>query len=167
MIDDAKANESLILFDWSQDKMVEITLAKPDDFLKVKETLTRIGISSKKEKKLYQTCNILHKRGKYYIVHFKEIFLLDGKDSSFSLEDVSRRNRIISLLNDWKLLTVIKKDMIENQAPMSVIKIVAFKDKANWELISKYQLGKKPEKKKEISTKYIGLPETNPEDMDY
>lgn len=167
MIDDAKANESLILFDWSQDKMVEITLAKPDDFLKVKETLTRIGISSKKEKKLYQTCNILHKRGKYYIVHFKEIFLLDGKDSSFSLEDVSRRNRIISLLNDWKLLTVINKDMIENQAPMSVIKIVAFKDKANWELISKYQLGKKPEKKKEVNPKYIGLPETNPEDMGY
>lgn len=154
-----------VIYEWSKDKMIEITLAKPDDFLKIKETLTRIGISSKKEKKLYQTCNILHKRGRYYIVHFKEIFLLDGKESNFTLEDVARRNKIVSLLQEWKLLTVVDNSAITNQSTMSAIKIVPYREKKDWELISKYQLGKKEEPR--TKPKWEGLPEENEDDKGY
>jgi len=135
--------EDDILYDWSPEKMVEITLGQPDDFLKIKETLTRIGIASKKEKKLYQSTHILSKRGKYYIISFKEAFFLDGKKSDLTLDDVSRRNRIISLLEDWKLCSVVNPVLIANQASMSSIKVVPYKEKKDWELCSKYQLGKK------------------------
>lgn len=132
-----------ILYDWAPEKMVEIKLGQPDDFLKIKETLTRIGIASKKQKILYQSAHILHKRGKYYIICFKEAFLLDGKKSDITLEDVARRNRIISLLEDWNLCTVVNPINIANQASMSSIKVVPYKDKSQWELKSKYTLGKK------------------------
>jgi hypothetical protein len=132
-----------ILYEWSQEKMIEITLSEPDDFLKIKETLTRIGIASKKQKILYQSAHILHKRGKYYIISFKEAFLLDGKQSDLTLDDVARRNRIISLLEDWNLCKVVNPQSIANQASMSSIKVVPYKDKKDWTLIQKYQLGKK------------------------
>lgn len=132
-----------ILYEWSQDKMVEIRLNQPDDFLKIKETLTRIGVASKKQKILYQSAHILHKRGKYYIISFKEAFLLDGKQSDITLGDVSRRNRIISLLEDWKLCKVVDQMTIANQASMSSIKVVPHKDKNEWQLVPKYQLGVK------------------------
>lgn len=135
--------ENEILYDWSIDKMIEITLTKPDDFLKIKETLTRIGIASKKQKVLVQSCHILHKKGKYYIVHFKECFLLDGKQSDMTLEDVARRNKIIALLADWKLCNVVTPTMVGNQAAMSSIKVVSHKERAEWTLISKFRLGKK------------------------
>lgn len=132
-----------ILYDWSIDKMVEVKLNQPDDFLKIKETLTRIGIASKKDKTLYQTCHILHKRSKYYIISFKEIFNIEGKPSTLTLEDVARRNRIVSLLDDWGLCQVITPDLIANKASMSSIKVVPYREKDTWNLISKYQLGKK------------------------
>jgi hypothetical protein len=154
-----------VIYEWSKEKMIEVTLAKPDDFLKVKETLTRIGISSKKEKKLFITCHILHKRGKYYIVHFKELFLLDGKEANFTLEDVARRNKIIALLQEWKLLSVMDNATITNQSTMSAIKIVPYREKKDWELISKYQLGKKEEPRNR--SKYAGLPEENEDDRGY
>lgn len=132
-----------ILYEWSQEKMIEITLNEPDDFLKIKETLTRIGIASKKQKILYQSCHILHKRGKYYIISFKEAFLLDGKQSDLTLDDVARRNRIISLLEDWNLCEVVNPQSIANQASMSSIKVVPHKEKKDWTLIPKYQLGAK------------------------
>lgn len=132
-----------ILYDWTQDKMIEITLAHPDDFLKIKETLTRIGISSRKTKMLYQTAHILHKRGKYYIVHFKELFLLDQKKSDITLEDVARRNRIIALLLDWGLCGVVNPELIANQSSMSTIKIVPYREKDDWELVEKYHVGRK------------------------
>ena len=132
-----------ILYDWSQEKMVEVKLGQPDDFLKIKETLTRIGIASKKQKILYQSAHILHKRGKYYIISFKEAFLLDGKKSDITLDDVARRNRIISLLEDWNLCTVVNPISIANQASMSSIKVVPYKEKNDWTLTAKYQLGTK------------------------
>ena len=132
-----------ILYDWSIDKMVEIKLEKPDDFLKIKETLTRIGIASKKEKKLYQTCHLLHKRGKYYIIHFKEIFNIEGRPSTLTLDDVSRRNRIASLIEDWGLCKVLNPEMIINKSSMSSIKVVPYKERSQYTLISKYTLGKK------------------------
>ena len=132
-----------ILYDWTQDKMIEITLAQPDDFLKIKETLTRIGISSRKTKMLYQTAHILHKRGKYYIVHFKELFLLDHKKSDITLEDVARRNRIIALLLDWGLCNVVNPELIANQSSMSTIKIVPYREKDEWQLVEKYHVGRK------------------------
>lgn len=132
-----------ILYDWAPEKMVEITLSQPDDFLKIKETLTRIGIASKKQKILYQSAHILHKKGKYYIISFKEAFLLDGKQSDITLEDVARRNRIIALLEDWKLCKVVSPISIANQASMSSIKVVPYKDKSEWTLVEKYKLGKK------------------------
>ena len=135
-----------ILYDWSIDKMVEITLASPDDFLKIKETLTRIGVASSKQKILYQSAHILFKRGKYYIISFKEAFLLDGKTSDITLDDVARRNRIISLLEDWKLCKVVNPIAIANQASMSSIKVVPYKEKGDWQLIQKYQLGVKKKK---------------------
>lgn len=132
-----------ILYDWSIDKMVEVKLSQPDDFLKIKETLTRIGIASKKDKTLYQTCHILHKRSKYYIISFKEIFNIEGKPSTLTLEDVARRNRIVSLLDDWGLCEVISPDLITNKSSMSSIKVVPYREKDAWNLVSKYQLGKK------------------------
>ncbi len=132
-----------ILYDWTIDKMVEIKLSEPDDFLKIKETLTRIGIASKKDKTLYQTCHILHKKSKYYIISFKEIFNIEGKPSTLTLEDVARRNRIIALLDDWGLCQVVDHELIANKASMSSIKVVPFREKSAWTLVSKYQLGKK------------------------
>ena len=128
---------------WSPDQMVEVNSSEPDDFLKVRETLTRIGVASRKEKKLYQSCHILHKQGKYYIVHFKELFALDGKSANLSLNDVQRRNRIIQLLSDWGLITIKQPDTIVDVAPLSQIKVLSYKDKGGWNLESKYNIGKK------------------------
>lgn len=128
---------------WTPDQMVEVTLAEPDDFLKVRETLTRIGVASRKEKKLYQSCHILHKQGRYYIVHFKELFALDGKHSNLTLNDVQRRNRITQLLVDWELISVIKPDQIEDVSPLNQIKVIAYKEKSEWILEAKYNIGKK------------------------
>ena len=134
---------------WSQDMMLEVTLKEPDDFLKVRETLTRIGVASRKERKLYQSCHILHKRGKYYIVHFKELFALDGKPTNITSNDVQRRNRIAKLLSDWGLVEISVATEAEDLAPLNQIKVLAFKDKGEWTLESKYNIGKKkvtPEK---------------------
>ena len=128
---------------WSSDMMVEVTLNEPDDFLKVRETLTRIGVASRKEKKLYQSCHILHKQGRYYIVHFKELFALDGKHANLTVNDVQRRNRIIRLLADWGLITVLKPDGVNDIAPLNQIKVLAYKDKGDWILEQKYNIGKK------------------------
>ena len=128
---------------WTPDQMVEVNLSEPDDFLKVRETLTRIGVASRKEKKLYQSCHILHKQGKYYIVHFKELFALDGKSANLSLNDVQRRNRIIQLLSDWGLITIKKPDTIVDVAALSQIKVLSYKDKGGCNLESKYNIGKK------------------------
>ena len=128
---------------WSQDKMIEVKLNEPDDFLKVRETLTRIGVASRKEKKLYQSCHILHKQGKYYIVHFKELFALDGKFANLTVNDVQRRNRITRLLADWGLITVVKEDSIQDIAPLNQIKVLPYKDKHEWSLEQKYNIGKK------------------------
>ena len=128
---------------WSQDMMLEVTLKEPDDFLKVRETLTRIGVASRKERKLYQSCHILHKRGKYYIVHFKELFALDGKPTNITSNDVQRRNRIAKLLSDWVLVEISVATEAEDLAPLNQIKVLAFKDKGEWTLESKYNIGKK------------------------
>jgi len=128
---------------WSQDKMVEVNLKEPDDFLKVRETLTRIGVASRKEKKLYQSCHILHKQGRYYIVHFKELFALDGKHANLTSNDVQRRNRITRLLADWGLIDVVNPDSVTDIAPLNQIKVLAYKDKGDWILEQKYNIGKK------------------------
>ena len=128
---------------WSQDQMIEVTLNEPDDFLKVRETLTRIGVASRKEKKIYQSCHILHKQGKYYIVHFKELFALDGKHANLTVNDVQRRNRIINLLSDWGLITIVNPDSAVDVAPLNQIKVLSYKDKGDWILESKYNIGKK------------------------
>ena len=128
---------------WSQDQMVEVKLNEPDDFLKVRETLTRIGVASRKEKKLYQSCHILHKQGRYYIVHFKELFALDGKHANLTVNDVQRRNRIVRLLADWGLITVVKESAVTDIAPLNQIKVLAYKDKNDWILEQKYNIGKK------------------------
>ena len=130
---------------WTAESMVEVVLKEPDDFLKVRETLTRIGVASRKEKKLYQSCHILHKQGRYYIVHFKELFALDGKKANLSLNDVQRRNRIVQLLSDWGLITISSKESIADVAPLSQIKVLAYKEKGDWTLESKYNIGKKKE----------------------
>lgn len=130
-------------FSWSPDKMVEIRLKEPDDFLKVRETLTRIGVASRKEKKLYQSCHILHKQGKYYIVHFKELFALDGKRANLTVNDVQRRNRIIQLISDWDLVDIIDSEKIEDVAPLSQIKVLGYSEKNEWTLEAKYNIGKK------------------------
>ena len=130
---------------WTTDSMIEVALREPDDFLKVRETLTRIGVASRKEKKLYQSCHILHKQGKYYIVHFKELFALDGKKANLSLNDVQRRNRIVQLLGDWGLVSINSKESIADVAPLSQIKVLAYRDKGDWTLESKYNIGKKKE----------------------
>ena len=128
---------------WTKDDMVEVSLTEPDDFLKVRETLTRIGVASRKEKKLYQSCHILHKKGQYYIVHFKELFALDGKKANLSENDVQRRNRIIKLLSDWGLVEIVKEEVIKDAAPLSQIKVIAYREKDQWFLESKYNIGKK------------------------
>ena len=128
---------------WTAENLVEVTLKAPDDFLKCKETLTRIGVASRSEKKLYQSCHILHKQGRYYIVSFKELFLLDGKRSDFSENDMQRRNRITKLLSDWGLVDVVAEDKIEDMCSMSQIKIIPYKEKTEWQLIPKYQIGSK------------------------
>ena len=130
---------------WTTESMIEVGLREPDDFLKVRETLTRIGVASRKEKKLYQSCHILHKQGKYYIVHFKELFALDGKKANLSLNDVQRRNRIVQLLGDWGLVSINNKESITDVAPLSQIKVLAYKEKGDWTLESKYNIGKKKE----------------------
>ena len=134
---------------WSIDQMIEVTLNEPDDFLKVRETLTRIGVASRKEKKIYQSCHILHKQGRYYIVHFKELFALDGKHANLTVNDVQRRNRIIQLLCDWGLVTVINPEKVTDIAPLNQIKVLAYKEKNEWILETKYNIGKK--KKVEVT----------------
>jgi len=128
---------------WKQSDMIEVILNEPDDFLKVRETLTRIGVASRKERKLYQSCHILHKQGKYYIVHFKELFALDGKNTNITDNDIQRRNRISQLLCDWGLLQIVSKEKVDNLAPLNQIKVIAFKEKNEWTLESKYNIGKK------------------------
>ena len=128
---------------WTKDDMVEVNLKEPDDFLKVRETLTRIGVASRKEKKLYQSCHILHKKGQYYIVHFKELFALDGKRVNLSENDIQRRNRIIKLLSDWGLVEIVNDQYVSDAAPLSQIKVIAYKEKGDWTLESKYNIGKK------------------------
>ena len=129
--------------EWAQDKMLEVDLNEPDDFLKVRETLTRIGVASRKEKKLYQSCHILHKQGKYYLVHFKELFALDGKHANLTINDVQRRNRIARLLSDWGLISIVKESSVEDIAPLNQIKVLSYKDKGDWILEQKYNIGKK------------------------
>lgn len=126
---------------WTPADMLEITLNEPDDFLKVRETLTRIGVASRKEKKLFQSCHILHKQGRYFIVHFKELFLLDGKKSNLELSDLQRRNSIATLLSDWGLVQIIDSEMAKDCAPLRQIKIIGFKEKSEWELCPKYNIG--------------------------
>ena len=133
----------MIYYDWTPESMLEVTLPEPDNFLKVRETLTRIGIASRKENKLYQSCHILHKQGRYFIVHFKELFALDGKESNITSGDIERRNAIASLLEDWELLTIVNSAQAETKASLSQIKIVSYKDKKNWTLTSKYTIGSK------------------------
>jgi len=131
----------MIYYDWTPDAMLEVDLIEPDNFLKVRETLTRIGIASRKDKKLFQSCHILHKQGKYFIVHFKELFALDGKESDISMSDIERRNIIAELLQDWGLLKILDKAKAEPKASLSQIKVVSFKEKGEWELVPKYNIG--------------------------
>jgi hypothetical protein len=135
------AEEENKLYEWDPSKMLEVTLSEPDDFLKIKETLTRIGVASKKDRKLYQSCHILHKQGRYFIVHFKELFLLDGKKSNLEVTDVERRNTIATLMSDWGLLGIANSDLAKPMAPLRQIKILSFKDKEGWELCPKYNIG--------------------------
>ena len=134
---------------WSSDQMVEISLNEPDDFLKVRETLTRIGVASRKEKKIYQSCHILHKQGRYFLVHFKELFALDGKHANLTSNDVQRRNRIAQLLSDWGLVEVLNTDQIKDIAPLNEIKVLAYRDKGDWILETKYNIGSKKKKNDE------------------
>jgi hypothetical protein len=135
--------DETVYYDWTADSMLEVTLPEPDNFLKVKETLTRIGIASRKERRLYQSCHILHKQGRYFLVHFKELFALDGKESNLTTNDVERRNTVAVLLQDWGLLKVLTPAQAEPQASLSQIKVLAFKEKNEWELVPKYNIGKK------------------------
>ena len=128
---------------WKQSDMIEVVLKEPDDFLKVRETLTRIGVASRKERKIYQSCHILHKQGKYYIVHFKELFALDDKSANITLNDVQRRNRIAQLLSDWGLVRLVDDSKVKELAPLNQIKVISFKEKGEWTLESKYNIGKK------------------------
>ena len=128
---------------WTPSDMLEVTLNEPDDFLKVRETLTRIGVASRKEQKLFQSCHILHKQGRYFITHFKELFLLDGKKSNLESTDIQRRNTIATLLSDWGLVNIVDKSMVEDKAPLRQIKIVSFREKNDWELCPKYNIGQR------------------------
>tara|TARA_B100002019_G_scaffold258597_1_gene243431 strand:+ start:1209 stop:1649 length:441 start_codon:yes stop_codon:yes gene_type:complete len=134
---------------WSPEKMVEVLLNEPDDFLKVRETLTRIGVASRKEKKIYQSCHILHKQGRYYLVHFKELFALDGKHANLTVNDVQRRNRIAQLLADWGLVDIVNADLIQDIAPLNQIKVLSYKDKGDWILETKYNIGSKKKRVEE------------------
>jgi len=129
------------IIEWSPASMLEVTLNEPDDFLKVRETLTRIGVASRKENKLFQSCHILHKQGRYFIVHFKELFLLDGKKSNLEENDIARRNTIATLMSDWGLISIQNKEVTEPKAPLRQIKIIPFKEKDKWELCPKYNIG--------------------------
>ena len=135
---------------WSPESMLEVTIKAPDDFLKIRETLTRIGVASRKDKTLYQSCHILHKQGKYFITHFKELFALDGKKSTLVINDIQRRNTIAILLQDWNLIDIVDKSKIEDKAPLSQIKVLPFKEKKDWTLSAKYNIGKKVETKEEV-----------------
>ena len=137
--------------EWAPDKMVEVVLGEPDDFLKVRETLTRIGVASRKEKKIYQSCHILHKQGRYYLVHFKELFALDGKHANLTINDVQRRNRITRLLSDWGLISILKEESIQDIAPLNQIKVLPYKDKSEWKLEQKYNIGKKNKVEETVS----------------
>ena len=130
---------------WHPEKMLEVQLKEPDDFLKVRETLTRIGVASRKDKKLFQSCHILHKQGRYFIVHFKELFALDGKEANLTDNDIERRNTIAQLLGDWGLIAIINNTVAEKKAPLSQIKVLSFKEKNDWDLQAKYNIGKKIE----------------------
>ena len=134
---------------WDPNQMVEVTLNEPDDFLKVRETLTRIGVASRKEKKIYQSCHILHKQGRYFLVHFKELFALDGKHANLTSNDVQRRNRIAQLLVDWGLVGIVNADSIQDVAPLNQIKVLSYKDKGDWILETKYNIGAKKKKTEE------------------
>ena len=136
---------------WTPEQMIEVILNEPDDFLKVRETLTRIGVASRKEKKIYQSCHILHKQGRYYIVHFKELFALDGKHANLTSNDVQRRNRIAQLLADWGLVGVVDSVKIQDIAPLNQIKVLSYKDKGDWILETKYNIGAKKKKVEEES----------------
>ena len=131
---------------WDPNQMVEVTLNEPDDFLKVRETLTRIGVASRKEKKIYQSCHILHKQGRYFLVHFKELFALDGKHANLTSNDVQRRNRIAQLLVDWGLVGIVSAESIQDVAPLNQIKVLSYKDKSDWILETKYNIGGKKKK---------------------
>ena len=133
------------VIEWKPDNMLEVKIKEPDDFLKIRETLTRIGVASRKERKIYQSCHILHKQGRYFIVHFKELFALDGKSANLSDNDIERRNTIAQLLSDWGLIAVINKTVAEKKAPLSQIKVLSFKEKGEWDLQAKYNIGKKVE----------------------
>jgi len=143
---------SEVTINWSPSDMLEVTIKQPDDFLKVRETLTRIGVASRKDKTLFQSCHILHKQGKYYITHFKELFALDGKNSTLTENDIQRRNTITLLLQDWNLIEVVNASLVENKAPLSQIKVLPFKEKNEWNMVAKYNIGKKPEDSKSAST---------------
>ena len=134
---------------WSPEQMVEVILGEPDDFLKVRETLTRIGVASRKEKKIYQSCHILHKQGRYYLVHFKELFALDGKHANLTLNDIQRRNRIVQLLADWGLVEIVNIDLIQDIAPLNQIKVLSYRDKNDWILETKYNIGSKKKRVEE------------------
>tara|TARA_B100000965_G_scaffold166033_1_gene138376 strand:- start:2237 stop:2677 length:441 start_codon:yes stop_codon:yes gene_type:complete len=134
---------------WSPEQMVEIALNEPDDFLKVRETLTRIGVASRKEKKIYQSCHILHKQGRYFLVHFKELFALDGKHANLTQNDIQRRNRIAQLLADWGLISIVDLEKIQDIAPLNQIKVLAYKDKQEWTLETKYNIGSKKKRTEE------------------
>jgi hypothetical protein len=138
------------IVNWAPDKMIEVTLTEPDDFLKVRETLTRIGVASRKEKKIYQSCHILHKQGRYYLVHFKELFALDGKHANLTINDVQRRNRITQLLADWGLISVNNPDQISDIAPLNQIKVLSYKEKNEWILETKYNIGSKKKKVEDV-----------------
>lgn len=134
-------NDNIQITDWTPSSMLEVSLNEPDDFLKIRETLTRIGVASRKDQKLFQSCHILHKQGRYFIVHFKELFLLDGKPSSLLENDVQRRNTIATLLADWGLVSIVNPESAKDLAPLRQIKVIPFKEKSQWELCPKYNIG--------------------------
>ena len=137
------------IVEWNPNDMLEVSLNEPDDFLKIRETLTRIGVASRKDNKLYQSCHILHKQGRYYLVHFKELFALDGKHANLTINDVQRRNRIAQLLADWGLISIVNVETIKDIAPLNQIKVLAYKDKGDWILETKYNIGSKKKKVEE------------------
>ena len=143
------SNISELKVNWNSDMMIEVSLSEPDDFLKVRETLTRIGVASRKEKKLYQSCHILHKQGRYYIVSFKELFALDGKHANLTVNDIQRRNRIVQLIADWGLVEVVDVSKVQDIAPLNQIKVLPHKEKGDWILETKYNIGSKRKKVEE------------------